>query len=98
MSADCLMSLFEELRRDMPGLPALISNADQRETWLEAMKQVIRAMPPGQQLTAVMDVSRDLQARCYPSMPPSMLFCWLCGQFGIAQNGGHYVEREGRTD
>ena len=95
---DVLMEVFSELRRDMPGLPVLISNGDLRETWLAAMKQVILAMPPGQQIPAVMDVSLDLQARCYPSLPSSMLCGWLCGQFGIAQEGGHYVEREGCTD
>jgi hypothetical protein len=93
MSADCLQNLFAELRLDMPGLPVLISDADARTTWLEAMKQVIRAMPRGQQYSALVDVSHDLQARCYPSLPSSMLFCWLCGQFGMG--GADDVEREG---
>ena len=92
------MSLFAELRRDMPGLPALISDGDARSTFLAAMKQVIMAMPREQQLISVVLVARDLQARCYPSLPITMLSGWLCGQFGISHEGGHCVEREGRTD
>jgi hypothetical protein len=96
MSTDCLMTLYEELRRDMPGLPELISSADERTTWLLAMKQVILAMPRKEQLPSVWQVSQDLSSLRYPSLPPSMIFGWLLGQFGLSMDdGGEHVEREG---
>ena len=83
MSLDCLSNLFDELRRDLPSLPVLISDSDSRTTWLKAVGQVIAAMPPERQIACTILISQDLSYKRYPSLPWTMIYAWLCGQFEI---------------
>ena len=83
---DAISEMYTELRAQLPPLPALVSDADARATWLSAMRELIQALPTRAQRTAaVIQVADDLVTRRYPGLPVSMATAWLCGQFGIAQ-------------
>lgn len=81
---DCVLEMFDELRKQLPALPALVSDADARDHWISAMGTIIRAMPTEAQRTAaVILVANDLVTLRYPGLPLPMACAWLCGQFGI---------------
>ena len=82
--SDCLLAMFDELRTQLPPLPALVSDADARTQWLSAMRQVVQALPTKRQRTAaVIQLADDLVTSRYPGLPLAMACAWLCDQFGI---------------
>ena len=84
MSTDCVLDMFEELRTQLPPLPALVSDADARTRWLSAMQTIILSLPTKRQRTAcVIQVADDLVTLRYPGLPIGMVAVWLCQQFGM---------------
>lgn len=76
-STDSLYAMFDELRRDLPPLPALVSDGDQRQQWLTAMRQVIQSMTPCQAQAATIILADDVVRFRYPGMPLSFAYAWL---------------------
>ena len=83
MTTDCLQELFAELRSQLPPLPALVSDADARQNWLYAMRQILQAMPPEQRWGCTVLLADDLITQRYPGMPLSMAYGWLAKEFGV---------------
>ena len=79
-----ILEMVAELRSQLPPLPALVSDADERTRWLSAMRDLIAALPTTRQRTAcVIQLADDLVTLRYPGLPLSMAAAWLCDQFGI---------------
>jgi hypothetical protein len=67
--------MFDELRRDLPPLPALVSDGDQLQQWLTAMRQVIQAMDtPERRQAATILVADDFVRFRYPWLPLSTVY------------------------
>ena len=84
MNRDCIHAMFQELRAQLPPLPALISDGDARQQWLQGMRSMIQSMPTQRQrAAAVILLSNDLITMRYPGMPLATACKWLCEQFGL---------------
>lgn len=76
--------MFNELRRDLPPLPSLISDADARTIWLASLAQVLQAMNnPEQQWACLTLVAQDVVAHRYPGLPLNQAYSWLAQQCGL---------------
>ena len=80
--SDCLTTMFEELRSQLPPLPHM-SHGDERVAWLSAVKQVVRAMPPTQQRACCVLLADDLVKFRYPGMQLSLAYAWLSKELEV---------------
>ena len=81
--SDTLITMFDELRAELPPLVSFLADADARDTWLTHMGQVVRAMPPDRQWKCVALVASDLCATRYPGLPLEAAYRWLIREFQL---------------
>lgn len=81
MKQDVLTTLYNELRTQLPPLPAMMTDGDRRTTWLANLAQVLQAMKtPEQQWACLTDIADHLNATQYPGLPLAVTYGWLAQQ------------------
>ena len=81
---DVMMELFAEHRANLPPLPSLISDGDQRATWMRDMKDLLQAMRPAPRAACLILVANDLVTLRYPGMRLDFAVRFLCREFGMS--------------